>query len=206
MCLMSLFSMFFIDIVSWAFVTCQCAVIDCKLNQNAEGCNSCASFAWLVLSFIVYFIACFITVRRYALHGLCDRNSVCPSVCPSHSWTVSTWFDLRSWFLHRMVASSFCEYHVHHKIRRGSPRARALNEDGVGTNWRFSTNKPLYLRNGARYEKGYYWSLIGNRIRAFDWYQINDLGWPWNDLRQQLCTTLHYTHVFRSQPLKFAWR
>ena len=23
------------------------------------------------------------TVRRYALHGLCDRNSVCPSVCPS---------------------------------------------------------------------------------------------------------------------------
>ena len=23
------------------------------------------------------------TVRRYALHGLCDRNSVCPSVCLS---------------------------------------------------------------------------------------------------------------------------
>jgi len=23
------------------------------------------------------------TVRRYALHGLCDRNSVCLSVCPS---------------------------------------------------------------------------------------------------------------------------
>ena len=42
------------------------------------------------------------TVRRYALHGLWDPNSVCPSVClsvslsvcPSHSWTVSTWFDL----------------------------------------------------------------------------------------------------------------
>ena len=41
-----------------------------------------------------------ITVRRYAVHGLWDGNSVCPSVClsvcPSHSWTVSTWFDLRS--------------------------------------------------------------------------------------------------------------
>ena len=38
-----------------------------------------------------------------------------------------------------------------------SPRARALNEGGVGTNWRFSTNiKPPYLRNGARYDKGYY--------------------------------------------------
>ena len=44
------------------------------------------------------------TVRRSALHGLCDRNSVhpsvrlsvCLSVCLSHSWTVSTWFDLRS--------------------------------------------------------------------------------------------------------------
>jgi len=40
------------------------------------------------------------TVRRYALHGLCDRNSVRLSVCPSvrlsHSCTVFTWFDLRS--------------------------------------------------------------------------------------------------------------
>jgi len=51
------------------------------------------------------------TVRRSALHGLCDSNSVCLSVCPSvclsHSWTVSTRFDLRSWFLHHMVAPSF---------------------------------------------------------------------------------------------------
>jgi len=46
-----------------------------------------------------------------ASHGLCDRNSVClsvrSSVCPSHSWTVSTWFDLWSWLLHHMVAPSF---------------------------------------------------------------------------------------------------
>ena len=58
----------------------------------------------------------------------------------------------------------------------------AMNE-GVGTNWRLSTNKPPYLRNGARYDKGYYWSLIGNRIRAFDWYQNQrpwlTLKWPW---------------------------
>ena len=53
----------------------------------------------------------FITVRRYALHGLSYRNSVRPSVrpsvCLSHSCTVSTWFNLRSWFLHHMVATSF---------------------------------------------------------------------------------------------------
>ena len=44
------------------------------------------------------------TVRRSALHSLCDRNSVRPSVrlsvrpsvCLSHSCTVFTWFDLRS--------------------------------------------------------------------------------------------------------------
>ena len=55
------------------------------------------------------------TVRRYALHGLSYHNSVHPSVRPSvclsvflsHSCTVSTWFDLRSWFLHHMVAPSF---------------------------------------------------------------------------------------------------
>ena len=35
----------------------QCAVIGCKLKQNAkEGCNSCASLAGLVLSFVACFI------------------------------------------------------------------------------------------------------------------------------------------------------
>jgi len=59
------------------------------------------------LSCLSYSFAIF-TVRRSALHGLCDRNSVSLSVRPpSHSWTVSTWFDLRSWFLHHMVAPSF---------------------------------------------------------------------------------------------------
>jgi len=75
------------------------------------------------------------------------------------------------------------------------PRARALNEGGVGTNWRFSTTKPPYLRNGARYNKGYYWSLLGNRIRAFDWYQNQrpclTMKWPWT----VICTPLHYTRV-----------
>jgi len=53
----------------------------------------------------------FFTSRRYALRSLSYRNSawlsVRPSVCLSHSWTVSTWFDLRSLFLHHMVAPWF---------------------------------------------------------------------------------------------------
>ena len=105
------------------------------------------------------------TVRRYALHGLCDGNFVCLSVrlsvclsvchtralCPHGSTYDHDFFTI--WKPHH---SSFWGYHVHPKIRRESPRARALNEGGVGTNWRFSTNKPPYLRNGARYDKGYY--------------------------------------------------
>ena len=65
------------------------------------------------------------------------------------------------------------------KFEGGHPE-RALNEGGVGTNWRFSINKPLYLRYGARYDKGYYRPLIGNRIRAFDWYQNQR---PWLTLK-----------------------
>jgi len=74
------------------------------------------------------------------------------------------------------------------KFEGGHPRARALNEYGVGTNWRFSTNKSLYLRNGARYDKGYYWSLIGSRIRAFDWYQNQR---PWLTLKWPLTAIMH---------------
>ena len=44
--------------------------------------------------------------------------------------------------------SSCYKYLVHHEIWKGSPRARAICETGVGTNWRhlrdFSTNKPPY--------------------------------------------------------------
>jgi len=51
------------------------------------------------------------------------------------------------------VCLSVTLVHCVHMVR---PTIMALNEGGVGTNWRFSTNKPPYLRNGARYAKGYY--------------------------------------------------
>jgi len=92
------------------------------------------------------------------------------------------------------------------KFEGGNPkRGRWLNEGGVGTNcqWRFSTYKPPYLRNGARYDKCYYWSLIGNRIRAFDWYQNRRPWLTWNDLGRQLCTKLHYTRF--SEPTTKIW-
>ena len=42
-----------------------------------------------------------------------------------------------------------------------------------------SRSKSLYLRNGARYDQGYYDRLLGSRICAFDWHQIR---WPWMTL------------------------
>ena len=57
----------------------RCAVIGCKLKQNAsEGCNSCASLAGLVLSFI----ACFIFTCVIApLAGRRHPRSRLPSQC-----------------------------------------------------------------------------------------------------------------------------
>jgi len=84
---------------------------------------SCGFTAIAWLSCIYLLVSCFIfilvfTVRRYVLHGLSYRNSVRPSVRLSHSCTVSKWFNLRSWFLHHMVAPS------------GSIPKRPMNQNG----------------------------------------------------------------------------
>jgi len=53
-------------------------VIGCKLKQNAnEGCNSCASLAGLVLSFIACFILLVIAplqIRTAPAHGQCRQS------------------------------------------------------------------------------------------------------------------------------------
>ena len=71
------------------------------------------------------------------------------------------------------------------KFARGHPqRGRFLRVGCVRTGdfCDFWTYKAPYLVNGARYDQGYYWTLIGNRIRAFDWYHNErpwmTLNWP----------------------------
>jgi len=81
-----------------------------------------------------------------------------------------------------------------------------MSEGRVGMNWRFSTNKPPYRRNDARYNKGYYWSLIGNwmRIRAFDWYQNKR---PWLTLKWLWTAIMHSVapHTCASEPTTKIW-
>jgi len=51
--------------------TGRCAVIGCKLKQNAnEGCNSCTGIAGLVLSFIACFILLVIVPLTYTPYCL----------------------------------------------------------------------------------------------------------------------------------------
>jgi len=53
----------------------------------------------------------------------------------------------------------------------GFPRDFAV---GMGWVWGLKSNQhgsPEYLRNGARYDQGYYDGLIGSCIYAFDWQQ-----------------------------------
>jgi len=63
----------------------------------------------------------------------------------------------------------------------------------------FLNNKPPYLWNGAWYDKGCYWSLIGNRIRAFYWYQNQR---PWLTLKWPRTAIMHSAalHTRVSEP------
>ena len=55
----------------------------------------------------------------------------------------------------------------------------APNKGGVGSNWRFSTNISLYLRNSARYGHTCYGRLIGTVCTLSNGAIFNDLlGWP----------------------------
>jgi len=71
----------------------------------------------------------------------------------------------------------------------------------------FSTYKPPYLGKGARYDQGYYWTLIGNQIRAFDWYHNQrpwmTLNWPWVAITHfyvfftlHICLSEHTTKIW----------
>jgi len=66
-----------------------------KVSQvrYSSSCNPCNRFCSAVYSFLAIFLPCDATRCTVLVIVIL---SVCPSVCLSHSCTVSTWFDLRS--------------------------------------------------------------------------------------------------------------
>jgi len=124
----------------------------------------------------------FLPARRYARAGLSDSNvSGCLSVTAG---IVSKRKQLALWFLHHLIAHwyrSLTRYDSSKNSQGVTPSEGDFWDRWVRTG-DFLTYKPPYLWNGARYNQGYYWTLIGNRIRAFDWYNNErpwmTLNWP----------------------------
>jgi len=144
-----------------------------------------------------------------ATHSVASCPSGCLSVCLSvTAGIVSKRKQLASWFLHHLIA------HWYRSLERYDS---SINSQGVtpseGDLWEwggifcdFRTYKAPYLRNGARYDQIYYWTLIGNPIRAFDWYQDQrpwmTLSWPWAAITRFLparrYATAGYLRFFRA--------
>jgi len=100
----------------------------------------------------------------------------------------------------------FFRYQVHSKIRKGSPRARALNETGKV---RIGHFRPSSRRKSDTAQGRTKVAIDHSYLNEFEVVhalsigtKINDLGWPWIDFEQPLCALLHYKHVFRSPPQK----
>ena len=87
---------------------------------------------------------------------------------------------------------------VHPEIRKGSPRARVLNESGIGKigvlpQYGFTGNKSSYLRNSAKTKAAIdHNHNIGSRMRAFDWCQNQR---PWMTLNG------HHTSIAQNMRL-----
>jgi len=135
---------------------------------------------WNFYSNWLIFIARRHTDARY-WYSKSVRLSVCLSVCLSvRNVPVSNENGLtyRHSFFHHTVAQSFC-FHEHQTSSRNSDGVTPCR--GAKYRWhiiilRFSTNKSLYLANGAIYRHSYYGRWIGTRIRSIKWCHFQ---WPW---------------------------
>jgi len=162
------------------------------------------------LSCKIWAFCWFLPARRYARAGLRDSHvSGCLAVCYSRYCIKTETASVRiSSPSDSPMISLSAEVWLVEKFARGHPqRGRFLRVGWVRTAdfCDFSTYKTPYLRNGARYDQGYYWTLLGNRMSAFDWYQDQrpwmTLNWPWAAITR----FLPYTSVFQSPPRKYEW-
>jgi len=112
--------------------------------------------------FITHLICIIFTARRHA-SAVCDvvlclsvRPSVRLSVCPSQAGPVSKRLNSGSRKQRHTIAQRFFRWQRFRRNSNGVTPYGAPNRSGVGSNWRFSTNISLYLRNGARQGHSYY--------------------------------------------------
>jgi len=159
---------------------------------------SCRTVSQQWLSFLL-------PARRYAYSGSLRQRLVRLPVTAS---IVSKRKELASWFLHHLIASWFhilARYNSSKNSQGVTPSDGDLWHCGGFERAIFAIFRP-YFQNGARYDQGYYWTLIRYRISAFDWYQNQrpwmTLNWPWTAIMR----IFQYTYVFRCQPQKYEWK
>jgi len=126
------------------------------------------------------------------------------SVCPQPAWRlVSKRRKLASWFLHHPSAWTFTFLEL-----SGSTRNSIGVTPSEGDFWDWggyelailAIFRPINHRISETVQdmttvaRLLYWSLIGNRIRAFDWYQKQrhwmTLNWPWTAI---MCSVALHT-------------
>jgi len=144
---------------------------------------------------------------------LCDtlriaEQRVCLSVWLSvTAGIVSKRKQLASWFLHHLISHWYrspMSYDTSKNSQGVTPSEGDLWEWG-GFEWAiFAIFRPI-RRHISKTVQGYHWTLIGNRMSAFDWYHDQrpwmTLNWPWTAITR----FLRYTSVFRSPPQKYEW-
>jgi len=110
---------------------------------------------------------------RDAMLARCMLSCVRPSVTSRHC-TKTEKIGRRpgTRFLTPKISAKF---QLRYPLRTGAP-----SRGGVGSNWRFSTNISLYLRNGARWRQSYYGTLIGTCMRSRMALFPMTLGDPYN--------------------------
>ena len=147
------------------------------------------------------------TVRRYALHGLSYRNSVRPSVTLVHCVHMAQPTIMISSPYGSPIILVYGDIKFIPKFEGGHPERGRWMRVGcvrIGDFRPISRRISETVRDTTKVTINAW--LIGNYIRAFDWYQNQR---PWLTLKWPSTAIMHsvaFTHVFRSQPLKFAWR
>jgi len=123
----------------------------------------------------------------------CVCLSVCPSVCPSQVEVLQRRLNWRWRKQRRMVARAlyFSEAKDFGEIPTGSSWTGAPNRGGVGSDWRFSINRPisLYLKNGASRGGSYHGTLIGTAIYWMELFSVT-FGWPQTTLFPSQASTV----------------
>jgi len=144
-----------------------------------------------------------VSVASYSSAGIAREEM---SVCLSHSGIVSKRRKLYSVMIsspYRRACSdhsSFWKYLDHREVRKGSPRATAIYEAGwvrIGKSGDFSTNRPPYLRNGARSS----WLLLITNRKSHPRFRLVQKSSTLDDPELMylevllLSALLHYTHM-----------